>query len=237
MGAATALALALVLRQGGAALADDSITSVPTPVGTLVAGTAPDGSAFGVGFVGAGPAGDLPPVEVSLGRADPDAQPAGDGSDSHAPAAPSWRERSLMSLVSSVLPLLLGTAGTTPAPDAWMCAGPGCGAASSPAAAARPGPARPLTRGPIGACGLGATAPVPACADGLALVDTVSPALDTPGLSSVPAAGPMPAAPPAATPRVPASGLAGTGAPIVAALAGLVLLVVGGLLTWARARG
>jgi hypothetical protein len=79
------------------------------------------------------------------------------------------------------------------------------------------------------------------------LVDGAAPALDAVGLAlgtsarpgaAMPAGAPAtPAAAPAAAPHAGAPpALASTGAPIVAALAGLVLLLVGGCLTWARAR-
>src|SRR5262249_39338071 len=56
-------ALALVAR-GGAARADDSLPSVPPPVGSLVIADPPDGLA--VGFVGAGPVQDVGAFGVVL---------------------------------------------------------------------------------------------------------------------------------------------------------------------------
>src|SRR5262245_11673777 len=70
MGAAAA-ALALAWLHAGAAHADDSIPPVPTPVGTLVVGETLDGTGFGVGFFGAGPVADLPPLGVTLDPAAP----------------------------------------------------------------------------------------------------------------------------------------------------------------------
>ena len=79
--------------------------------------------------------------------------------------------------------------------------------------------------------------------------DGVAPALDDVGLalgSAAPPATAVPASDPAPPPGPPAlppardgaaPGLASTGMPVVAALAGLVLLAVGGCLTWARSRG
>ena len=69
-GAAVAAAALALVAHGGAALADDSLPSVPTPVGTLVVGETPDGLA--VGFTGAGPAQDLGPFGSEFRPTDPD---------------------------------------------------------------------------------------------------------------------------------------------------------------------
>lgn len=225
-GAVVALALA---APAGAAFADDPLPAVPTPAGTIVAGDTPDGDGLVIAVSGSGLARGLPDVGVVLdqGPVGPEATAA---ADPGLPPAAGAR-----GLVTHLVPLLLGTPGAvlpavsalTPLPPPACAAGDACvRAALAGQGGVRPAP---LSRGDFVSL-----APT---------MDAVALALGTPRTDDGSGGPPGPATParaglaPASDPPAAGPALASTGSPIVAALAGLVLLAVGGFLTCARARG
>ena len=230
--AGAVVALALV-APAGAAFADDPLPAVPTPAGTIVAGDTPDGDGLVIAFNGSEVAPGLPAVGVVLDQGpvgpgapapqvDPGLPPAGAGA---------------RGLVTHLVPLLLGTpAAVLPAVSALTpvnVAPPACAAgdACGMLALAAPGGSRPA---PLSRGDLVSLAPA---------MDAVALALGTPRTDDGTGVPPGPATParaglaPASDPPSAGPALASTGSPIVAALAGLVLLAVGGFLTCARARG
>jgi hypothetical protein len=249
VGAATALAL--VVLQTGAALADDPTPSVPTPAGPLVDG-------FGVGFVGPDSTAGLPLLGISLDPYDAvpqDAQPAAAAAQP-LPASGGRPDRSTATGTRRVTPVAIdrdvivlttcaftavGCASADPARLVWDLMPFVLGVPSD-----LPASSSPVGQPVVPPGGDPAAGQQPSATG--QLVDGAAPALDAVGLALGTSARPgaaLPAGAPATTPAAapaaaPHSGtppaLASTGAPIVAALAGLVLLLVGGCLTWARAR-
>jgi len=239
MGAA--VALALVVLRTGAALADDPTPSVSTPDGALAAGDSL--------------AGDLPPLDLSLGASggavpwapQPPADPVPRPSASVSAARPFAVDRDVVDLttcalaalgcapaesgrlVLDLLPIVIGATSELPAQGQPCVVRAAC-AIVQPVAA--PPGADPAAGQPLPAPGPLTDGTVPALdAVGAALGTTARPGLAAPVSASASGA---PAAPAGPDPTGP--GLASTGAPVVAALAGLVLLAVGGCLTWARVR-
>jgi hypothetical protein len=255
MGAAAAMAL--VALQTGAALADAPAPSAPTPVGTVATGEIPDD--LGSGLVGPDPTAGLPLLGVSLDTYDvmPQASPpetgaaqplAASGSRQERPLAPSTRrgapgaiDRDVVVLTAcaftatgcasadparliwDLLPFIVGAPGGLPAP------GQPCPAAATCSPAGQPvGDPAAVQPPPVAGQLVGGAAPA---------LDAVGLALGTPARPGAPVPAGAAAAASASAPSASAPpALASTGAPIVAALAGLVLLMVGGCLTWARAR-
>jgi hypothetical protein len=248
VGAATALAL--VVLQAGAALADDPTPSVPTPVGTLVDG-------FGVGFVGPDSTADLPLLGISLDpyAAVPQDAPPPAADAQPLPASGARPDRSTATGTRRMTPVAIDRdviVLTTCAFTAVGCASADPARLVSDlmpfvlgAPSDLPASSSPVGQPVVPPVGDPAAGQPPSAAG--QLVDGAAPALDAVGLAlgtsarpgaAMPAGAPAtPAAAPAAAPHAGAPpALASTGAPIVAALAGLVLLLVGGCLTWARAR-
>jgi hypothetical protein len=221
MGAATALTL--VVLHGAAALADDSTPPVATPVGTLLAGGTGDGTGLTVGFAGEGPAAELPAISVAV-------EPV-----PGAPAPAGTLDRVVWSLLPSTLSLPAALVPAAGAPPVSPIQPP-----------AVPAPRRPAAVPPsLTGCALAALSLGPDCAAPVAPLDPVGFALGQAGVPfAASAIAPAPALPApalpapavASRPPLPGSTLASTGTPVVAAFAGLVLLAVGGLLTWARSR-
>jgi hypothetical protein len=221
MGAAVALA---ATAPGGVALADDSRSSVSTELGALVLGLDP-GAAPNLGGVGTS----------VLSRVDPDLRTVRGMAGGTLRGAPTAIVRDVGTLTACALAVPTGCAGAAAirvagdlAPvglatlelgrSRTCAAGGGC---SSPAAGAPPpaDPPRPWT----------ASGSAPAAQPGGA------PLLQAQGADPGPVAGAQPA-PPQTAPRAGGS-LARTGAPILPALAGLVLLLLGGVLRCSRVRG
>ncbi|HEY7199007.1 MAG TPA: hypothetical protein VIC57_02290 [Candidatus Dormibacteraeota bacterium] len=240
--AGAVVALALV-APAGAAFADDPLPTVRTPAGVLLVGDQPDGLGAALGAAG-GPAVELPtlgvvvdPGPVNPTAPAPPAPPVPPLPPSPPPAmgGGSAGEPLATSLVWRLLPALLG------APGAVL-----------PSAVAVPVGLEPPPCVPGDVCALtapGAAHPLAILAGGQLVpltpaVDAVGAAVGAPRMDVMAPVPPVPVAPAgpgtAARSDPRASGpppLASTGSPIVAALAGLVLLAVGGFLTWARARG
>jgi hypothetical protein len=229
VGAATALAL-VVLRTG-AALADAPDPSAPTPDADVVAAA----------YAALDPGADLPLVDVSLDPTAGPAPPADPGPPPPAPRLPPpvVLDRGVVDLTTcglaviacppsgparlvwDLLPLVMGAPGEVPAP----AVPPMATADSVVPAAGQPAPAAGQLSGGDGAA--------PALdAIGLEPGTVVRPEAAVP---AAPAGNPVP--PPGTARPGTQPPLASTGMPVVAALAGLVLLVVGGCLTWARSSG
>jgi hypothetical protein len=228
MGAAIAMALVL---PGGVAFADDTISPVPIPTGTLALG---DG--FGVGGAPVVEPGDpeapyapLPLDQVAVLTVCAFAAPSCAGAGSM---------RAALDLAPAVLRATAGLSCARPpacvtptTPPSSVASGP----RTSPASTARTSPPASSARtAPPVDCGVGAPSSARRCQQ------RFSPTMGAFGLVVGTRAAPGP--PPATTDPDGASAgqqggpLASTGTPVVAALAGLVLLAMGGLLTW-RTRG
>jgi hypothetical protein len=234
-----AVALALVVLQAGPAVADDPARPKPTP----------DTAGPAAGAAWPDPAVDLPnlgPPLVPHGDPTPaDIPPPAPGAPPAAGAAvpaPAVLDRGVVDLTTCAL-AAMGCSPSAAARLVWdllplVAAPPGQPAMPG---AAPPGPGTVASDAPLPTA---AAPPPPATSDGVAppldavglvlgpaFPPAVPPVAPAPARAPAPAAAPLASAGPAAAPA-----LASTGAPVVAALAGLVLLAVGGCLTWARSR-
>jgi hypothetical protein len=229
----------------------EATPSVSTPLGTVVVEDGLDSVSglLSVTFTGPGPAGDLAPVSVSV---DPRrgivafdshrssfARPAAPRrlptpASKEVPAAQADSSISSCGLALVVLSDTLPAAACAPA-DGFSSA-PGLGAVVLGTSHSSFSPSRDAGE-PASVSGADAGA-----VDGEEAEAGADPGLDAVGLalggvrhvstssmvgaqSAVPASG-----------AAPSAMLAGTGTPLLAGLAGLVLLVVGGILTWKRVR-
>lgn len=224
MGAAIAVALVL---PGGVAFAGDTISPVPIPAGAL---------ALGDGFAVDG--------EPAVEPEDPPAPDTPLPLDQVAVltvcafAAPSCAGAGSMRAALDLVPAVLGVAAglSCARPPACATAAPSSvasGPRTSPASNARTSPPASSARtAPPVDCGAGAPSSARRCQP------RFSPTMGFGLVVGTGASGPPPATtdPGDASAGQQGGPLASTGTPVVATLAGLVLLAMGGLLTW-RARG